>query len=57
MIVEGQIAGGVAQGIGMAMLERHIRYDESGQILTTSLDGLSDPDRLRMLPSARIRSY
>lgn len=36
MIVEGQIAGGVAQGIGMAMLE-HIRYDESGQILTTSL--------------------
>jgi carbon-monoxide dehydrogenase large subunit len=36
MIVEAQIAGGVAQGIGAAMLE-HLRYDESGQILTTSL--------------------
>ncbi len=36
MIVEGQIAGGVAQGIGLAMYE-HLRYDESGQILTTSL--------------------
>ncbi len=36
LIVEGQIAGGVAQGIGNAMLE-HLRYDENGQILTTSL--------------------
>ena len=36
MIVEEQIAGGVAQGIGLAMFE-HLRYDESGQILTTSL--------------------
>ena len=36
MIVDGQIAGGVAQGIGLAMYE-HLQYDESGQILTTSL--------------------
>ena len=36
MIVEGQIAGGVAQGIGAVMLE-NLSYDESGQILTTSL--------------------
>ena len=36
MIVEAQIAGGVAQGIGAAMLE-HLCYDENGQILTTSL--------------------
>ena len=36
MIVEGQVAGGVAQGLGLAMLE-HLRYDENGQILTTSL--------------------
>jgi aerobic carbon-monoxide dehydrogenase large subunit len=35
MIVEGQISGGVAQGIGQALYEHHI-YDESGQILTTS---------------------
>ena len=36
MIVDGQIAGGVAQGLGLAMYE-HLQYDESGQILTTSL--------------------
>ena len=35
MIVEGQIAGGVAQGIGNALLE-HLQYDEHGQLLTTS---------------------
>jgi carbon-monoxide dehydrogenase large subunit len=35
MIVDGQIAGGTAQGIGLAMLEHH-QYDDSGQILTTS---------------------
>jgi len=31
MIVEGQIHGGVAQGIGQAMLE-HITFDENGQM-------------------------
>ena len=36
MIVDGQVSGGVAQGIGLAMLEHH-QYDENGQILTTSL--------------------
>lgn len=36
MIVEGQIHGGVAQGIGSAFLEE-LRYDEDGQLLTTSL--------------------
>lgn len=35
-IVEGQIHGGVAQGIGSALLEE-LRYDESGQLTTTSL--------------------
>jgi carbon-monoxide dehydrogenase large subunit len=35
MIVEGQIFGGVAQGIGSALLEEHL-YDESGQLLTTT---------------------
>ncbi len=33
MIVEGQLHGGVAQGIGAALWE-HLRYDESGQPLT-----------------------
>lgn len=35
-IVEGQIIGGIAQGIGGALLE-HLVYDESGQPLATSL--------------------
>ena len=36
MIVAGQLHGGVAQGIGQALME-HIRYDESGQPITGSL--------------------
>ncbi len=36
MIVEGQITGGVAQGIGTAMLEEFV-YDDQGQLLTTTL--------------------
>ena len=35
-IVDGQIIGGVAQGIGGALFEE-IVYDEQGQILTASL--------------------
>jgi CO/xanthine dehydrogenase Mo-binding subunit len=35
MVVEGQIHGGVAQGIGGALYER-IVYDEAGQPLTTT---------------------
>jgi carbon-monoxide dehydrogenase large subunit len=35
-VVEGQVTGGVAQGIGSVLLEEH-RYDESGQLLTASL--------------------
>jgi carbon-monoxide dehydrogenase large subunit len=35
MIVEGQVHGGLVQGIGQALLEG-ARYDESGQLLTGS---------------------
>lgn len=35
MIVEGQVHGGIAQGIGQAMLE-HTVYDEEGQLVTGS---------------------
>jgi carbon-monoxide dehydrogenase large subunit len=35
MIVEGQVHGGVAQGIGQALLEEAV-YDDSGQLLTGS---------------------
>ncbi|MGA7453190.1 MAG: xanthine dehydrogenase family protein molybdopterin-binding subunit [Rhodoplanes sp.] len=36
MIVEGQVHGGVAQGIGQALME-HAVYDETGQLVTGSL--------------------
>src|SRR5690606_28781825 len=35
LVVEGQIHGGVAQGIGSALLEEMV-YDEDGQLLTTT---------------------
>ena len=35
MIVEGQIHGGLAQGIGQALYE-NAQYDESGQLITAS---------------------
>ncbi|ETX16662.1 carbon-monoxide dehydrogenase [Roseivivax halodurans JCM 10272] len=35
MIVEGQVHGGVAQGIGQALLENCV-YDETGQLLSAS---------------------
>ena len=35
MIVEGQVHGGIAQGIGQALLEG-AHYDESGQLVTAS---------------------
>ncbi len=36
LIVEGQIQGGVAQGLGSAYLEE-LRYDDQGQVTTTTL--------------------
>ena len=36
MTLAGQIRGGIAQGVGQALLE-HVVYDESGQLLAGSL--------------------
>jgi carbon-monoxide dehydrogenase large subunit len=36
MMLEGQVHGGVAQGIGQAMLEETVYDDESGQLVTGS---------------------
>src|SRR5262249_48967627 len=36
MIVEGQVHGGVAQGIGQALYE-HAIYDDNGQLITGSM--------------------
>ena len=42
MIVEGQVHGGLAQGIGQALTEG-CRYDDSGQLVTGSLTDYSIP--------------
>lgn len=42
-IVDGQVHGAVAQGIGAALFEEVI-YDDTGQILTASLDRLRAPE-------------
>ena len=52
MIVEGQVHGGLAQGIGQAMLE-HAIYDDNGQLLTASYMDYCMP-RADNLPSFTI---
>ncbi|MHB1815780.1 MAG: xanthine dehydrogenase family protein molybdopterin-binding subunit [Steroidobacteraceae bacterium] len=55
MIVEGQVHGGLAQGIGQALLEG-CRYDEeSGQLLTGSLLDYALP-RADDLPNFRVQT-
>ena len=49
MIVDGQIVGGVAQGIGNALLEE-IVYDEGGNILTATLADFLPPTSREMPP-------
>ncbi|NJR13645.1 MAG: xanthine dehydrogenase family protein molybdopterin-binding subunit [Phyllobacteriaceae bacterium] len=52
MIVEGQVHGGIAQGIGQALLEDTV-YDASGQLLTASYMDYAMP-RANDLPSFEI---
>jgi len=52
MLVEGQIAGGISQGAGGALLEELV-YDEQGQLLTASLFDYQLPTSLD-LPSIEI---
>ena len=35
MLAEGQVHGGIAQGVGQALME-HVGYDEDGQLLTAT---------------------
>jgi carbon-monoxide dehydrogenase large subunit len=49
MIVDGQIQGGAAQGIGNALLEEII-YDETGNILTTTLADYLPPTMREVPP-------
>jgi carbon-monoxide dehydrogenase large subunit len=52
MIVEGQVHGGIAQGVGQALLEAAI-YDKQGQLLTASYMDYCMP-RAGDLPSFQI---
>src|SRR5690606_28783806 len=52
MIVEGQVHGGLAQGIGQALLES-VHYDGSGQLLTASFMDYAMP-RADDLPSFKV---
>jgi carbon-monoxide dehydrogenase large subunit len=54
MIVAGQLHGGLAQGIGQALLE-HGQYDEAGQLLTGSYMNYTMP-RASDLPSFKLGS-
>src|SRR3546814_8662859 len=53
MVVEGQVHGGIAQGVGQAMLENCVYDMESGQLLTGSYMDYCMP-RDGDLPSFRI---
>ncbi|SPE19983.1 Carbon monoxide dehydrogenase large chain CoxL [Burkholderiales bacterium] len=54
MIVEGQVQGGVAQGLGQALLEA-CRYDEEGQLLSGSYMDYAMP-RADDLPSVKVET-
>src|SRR5205807_4307066 len=55
MIVDGQIHGGVAQGIANALLEE-IVYDDTGNILTASLADYLPPTA-REIPPIEIHHF
>ena len=55
MIVEGQVHGGLAQGIGQALLERCVYDKDSGQLLTGSYMDYAMP-RADDLPSFKVET-
>ncbi len=52
MIVEGQVQGGIAQGIGQALLEAAV-YDEAGQLMSGSMMDYTMP-RADNLPNIHV---
>jgi carbon-monoxide dehydrogenase large subunit len=54
MIVEGQVHGGVVQGIGQALWEGAV-YDDNGQLLTGTLQDYAIP-RAEELPDIEVLS-
>ena len=55
-VVEGQIRGGVAQGIGAVLLERSA-YDEDGNYLSGHLHGLPAADHHARSPGSRSSTW
>jgi carbon-monoxide dehydrogenase large subunit len=57
MVVEGQILGGIAQGVGQALYEHGI-YDDDGQLVTGSMLDYTMPraDNFPMIESDRIET-
>jgi len=53
MIVEGQVHGGIAQGVGQALLEGVVYDPQSGQLLTASFNDYCMP-RADNLPSYKV---
>jgi carbon-monoxide dehydrogenase large subunit len=47
LLVEGQVHGGVAQGVGQALFE-YVQYDEDGQPLTASLMDYAIPSAAQL---------
>ncbi|HWT96004.1 MAG TPA: xanthine dehydrogenase family protein molybdopterin-binding subunit [Terriglobales bacterium] len=56
MIVEGQVHGGLAQGIGQALLERCVYDEDNGQLLTGSYMDYTMP-RADNLPSFEVGNH
>jgi len=52
MIVEGQVHGGVAQGVGQALLESAV-YDKNGQLVSGSFMDYSMP-KAENLPDLKV---
>jgi aerobic carbon-monoxide dehydrogenase large subunit len=55
VLVEGQVHGGIVQGLGQALCE-HVRYDESGQVLTGSFMDYAMP-RADLLPGVELHDH
>jgi len=47
LLVEGQVVGGIAQGLGQAMMEQVV-FDEGGQVMTASLADYAIPRAVDM---------
>jgi carbon-monoxide dehydrogenase large subunit len=56
MIVEGQVHGGIAQGVGQALYENCIYDKESGQLITGSYMDYTMP-RADLLPSFTVETH